>query len=65
MTSKARTEMARKFLPGSLGTLAWRKVTARCEVQLLGDYSGELVDSPSWGSSLQPASTASHGSEPL
>lgn len=52
MTSKARTEMARKFLPGSLGTLAWRKVTARCEVQLLGDYSGELVDSPSWDSSL-------------
>ena len=57
--------MALKFLSGSLGTFAWRKVAATYEVQLLYDYYGELVDRPNWDSSLQPASTAGRVSEPF
>lgn len=54
MTSDAETEMALTFLPASLGTLAWRKVVAKYEVQLLCDCYSELADSPSGDSSLHP-----------
>lgn len=57
--------MALMFLPGSLGTLAWRKAAALYEVQPLSDYYGEVVDSPSWDSSLPPAPTSSHAREPF